>query len=249
VPPGKFLFRRRNLVFPVAFLGVALVDRPRYPFESAAADAALDALGLGVAAAGQGLRALVIGLAYIRRGGRDGQVHADALVQEGVFAHCRNPLYLGNILVFLGLATVLNSWAGWLLGVPAVLFAYMAIVAAEEEFLHRRFGAEYEDYCRRVRRFWPSGRGLRQTLAGFAFDWRRVVKKEYGSTFAWAAAALAVLGWERIANGRGEEVRDRWPLWAATWGLLFAGWGVARFLKKTRRLDTPRDAAEEAGRR
>ena len=53
---GNVLFRRRNLIFPVAFLGVLLLDRPRYPFGSPRADLFLDALGVLVALAGQVIR-------------------------------------------------------------------------------------------------------------------------------------------------------------------------------------------------
>jgi len=232
---GNTLFRHRNHLFPLAFLVVLFADRPRYPFGSARADLVLDAIGIAIILSGQAIRALVIGLAYIQRGGRSGRVHADALVQEGVFAHSRNPLYLGNILVFVGLFVVVNSPAGWLIGIPAVLFSYVAIVAAEEAFLHQRFGAEYDAYCQRVNRFWPSWRGLRQTLEGFRFDWSRIVKKEYGSTFAWATTLLLVLAWERIANGDAAAVRSHWWRYAGIWLGLGAAWFAARRYKKSRR--------------
>ena len=45
---------------------------------------------------------LTIGYEYIVRGGRQGKVYAEDLVQGGVFAHSRNPLYLGNLLIIVG---------------------------------------------------------------------------------------------------------------------------------------------------
>jgi len=231
---GDWLFRWRNYVFPVTFVAVLLVDRPRLAGGSPAWDRWMDVLGIAVAAAGQGVRALVIGLAYVRRGGKDGKVHADTLVQEGVFAHSRNPLYFGNLLVFLGLTIALNSPAAWLLGMPAVLLAYSAIVAAEERFLRGRFGAEYEAYCARVPRYVPSLTGLGDTLRGTPFDWRRVIRKDYGTAFSWMTAVLLVLVRERAANGM--DLRRSWPLYAAVWLLVVAGWAAARFLKKSGRL-------------
>ena len=58
-----------------------------------------------------------------------------------------------------------------------------------------KFGAEYEDYCRRVPRFWVDFRGLRQTAEGLVFNWSLVARKEYGTTFYWIACAIALLIW------------------------------------------------------
>ena len=74
---------------------------------------------------------LVIGLVYITRGGQNRQVWADALVDRGMFAHSRNPLYVANLLLFLGLAIVHNGWAMYLIVLPFFVVAYVCIVAAE----------------------------------------------------------------------------------------------------------------------
>jgi protein-S-isoprenylcysteine O-methyltransferase Ste14 len=236
VRAGNWLFRWRNLVFPATFVLLLAAGRPRFPRGDPALDAAMDGLGVAVVLLGQALRAAVIGLVYIRRGGKDGKVHADTLVTEGIFAHSRNPLYVGNFLVVLGLLIVLNSPAGWAIGLPGVLFVYAAITRAEEAFLRGKFGAAYEEYCRRVPRFVPSLRGLGRTLRAREFDWRKVIRKEYGSTFAWATFVIVLLLRERFANGAGEQVREAWPAWAAVWGALVVLYGVARFLKKKTRV-------------
>ncbi|HMB69807.1 MAG TPA: isoprenylcysteine carboxylmethyltransferase family protein [bacterium] len=232
VRAGNWLFRWRNLVFPLTFVILLLTGRPRFPAGDPRLDLAMDGLGVAVAMLGQILRAAVIGLVYIRRGGKDGKVHADTLVTEGIFAHSRNPLYVGNFLVVLGLLIVLNSPAGWTIGLPGVLFVYAAITRAEEAFLRGKFGAAYEDYCRRVPRFLPRMAGLGRTLGAHDFDWRKVIRKEYGSTFAWMTFVILLLIRERVANGAGEQVRESWPAWAAAWASLVLLYGIARFLKK-----------------
>jgi protein-S-isoprenylcysteine O-methyltransferase Ste14 len=193
---GRFFFRYRDAVFPLVFLAIAVSTRARWPFQDRVYDRFLNALGIAVALAGQVLRALVIGLAYIRRGGRNRQVHADELVQEGIFAHARNPLYLGNLLGLMGLLIIHNSPAGYLVGPPFYALAYWTIVTAEEDYLTRRFGEEYLQYCRRVPRFLPSLRGLRTTVTGMRFDWRRLLRKEYGTTFTGLTAILLLLIWD-----------------------------------------------------
>jgi protein-S-isoprenylcysteine O-methyltransferase Ste14 len=237
---GNFLFRGRNLVFPLVFFAIAAVSRPRAPFSNEGADLVLDGIGIAVAVAGQTLRAVVIGLAYIRRGGKDGKIHADRLVTDGFFAHSRNPLYLGNMMIVFGLLLVLNSLVGYLVGVPFFYLAYLSITFAEEEFLEKRFGPEYTAYRERVNRFLPSFPGLGATMRSMSFDWGRLIRKEYGSTFLWITTAIAILLWERGVRVGWHSMGHRAPMLAAIWAATLAAYLLARYLKKTGRLSAAR---------
>lgn len=67
---------------------------------------------------------------YIKRGGRNRRVFARGLVTEGVVAHCRNPMYLGHLLLVAGsLALCGNPWA-LAAGLGFFAFAYGATIAA-----------------------------------------------------------------------------------------------------------------------
>lgn len=228
-PLGRFFFKFRDFLFPVVFLGLALASEPG----GGPWDRALDLLGILVALAGQLLRAVVIGFAYIRRGGKDKQVYAESLVQEGVFAHSRNPLYLGNFLALVGFCLVHDSALCYLVGIPFFAFAYLAIVAAEEEYLHGKFGADYEAYCRRVPRFIPSFARLGATLGGMSFDWKRLVRKEYGSTFAGLTLILALLVWDEYRLHGPDSARGLLPGVLSVWAVLVCGYLTARVLKKS----------------
>src|SRR6185295_9699212 len=98
----------------------------------------------------------------------------------GIYHHCRNPMYVGNVLIAVGLAVASNSWSTILIAVPSVLLAYSAIIAAEERYLAEKFGDAYADYCRDVPRWFPRLRGLAKTLGDSRFHWRRLIVKEYG---------------------------------------------------------------------
>ena len=206
---GEFVFRYRNLLFPAVMGLVFLVFRPVYPHGGAAADRWLDALGVLVGLAGEGVRAAVVGLAYIKRGGLNKRVHADTLVVEGVFAHSRNPLYVGNLLMLLGLLIVHNNPWVYLLGGAFFLLSYRAIVAAEERFLGAKFGDAYRDYCRRVNRWLPDPRGFGGTLASMEFNWRRVVLKEYSSFTSWVVTVCLLLAWAALRNQGPESAAPR----------------------------------------
>lgn len=239
ISAGRFFFRARNIFFPVAILVLLLLSPPRLSFASAGLDRGVDALGVFVALVGQAIRVLVIGLAYIQRGGRGGKVHADELVVDGVFAFSRNPLYVGNILVLAGIFLVANSPALTFVGIPLFAFIYASIVAAEEEFLGAKFGAAYADYCRRVPRFLPRDPAFLGVARSMQFDWRRVLRKEYGSTFTWMTIMLGLFLWEAyIARGT-SGMRAALPKIGALWTLVIVSYGVVRALKKTGRLRTP----------
>ncbi|HET7036153.1 MAG TPA: isoprenylcysteine carboxylmethyltransferase family protein [Thermomicrobiaceae bacterium] len=76
-----------------------------------------------------------------------------SLVTSGPFRYSRNPLYLGMTAIYLGITALANSlWP--LLLLPAVQRVMNEqIVPGEESYLARRFGAEYAEYRRRVRRW------------------------------------------------------------------------------------------------
>ena len=77
----------------------------------------------------------------------------DALIEEGPYRLSRNPLYVGLLVLYVGLALLAPSlWALVLSPVAALLLLWGAILP-EERYLHERLGAPYDDYTRRVRRW------------------------------------------------------------------------------------------------
>lgn len=237
IPLGNFFFRYRNYLFPLLLLVALLFARPEFFRDRWTADLGLTLLGILTALAGQALRALTIGYRYIKRGGLAKKVYAETLVTQGVFAHCRNPLYVGNFLIFLGILLIVHAPLLYLIGLPFFILAYAAIVAAEENFLRTKFGAEFERYCGRVNRFWPRWQGFRASVADMRFDWRRVLNKEHTTTLVWIVAAVVLRGWKLYAI-QGWAALGEIMTWAI--GLLpfLAAYGVIRTLKKTGRLDS-----------
>ena len=221
---GNFLFRYRNGLFPAFYLLLALSGPKVFDDYRLAV-----AIGISLAAIGQFIRAATIGLAYIVRGGKDRQVYARHLVQEGIFAHCRNPLYLGNFLILCGLGFAANSVWFFVIGLPLFALSYVGIIAAEENYLRGKFGGEYDDYCARVNRFLPRLTGLPATLQSMEFKWRRLLVKEYGSAYAWMAGMLLVM----LKNLWGEAEPIVWTL-EGLLVMLTLAYACVRYLKKRR---------------
>ena len=82
-----------------------------------------------------------------------GNVGAPEVIVSGPFAYVRNPLYVGNMLTYIGVGVMSNALFPWLVSAAAVYFAfqYFQIVLAEEEFLVNEFGVGYVEYKRMFR--------------------------------------------------------------------------------------------------
>lgn len=75
------------------------------------------------------------------------------LVERGVYRFTRNPMYLSMLLIIFGAALIAGAfWSLFsvVLGWAALNFF---VIAPEERYLQRRFGADYDFYCSRVRRW------------------------------------------------------------------------------------------------
>jgi protein-S-isoprenylcysteine O-methyltransferase Ste14 len=76
-----------------------------------------------------------------------------AIVSEGVFQLTRNPMYLGMVVIYVGIALLIRSpWALVLLPL-VVLGVDRLVIAKEERYLRGKFGETYGNYCSKVRRW------------------------------------------------------------------------------------------------
>ncbi len=187
---GNFFFKYRNWVFVPLYLALFIpsADLLTEPYHFW-----LLFSGLLITVSGQAIRGATIGLAYIKRGGKNKKVHAVNLVTEGIFNHCRNPLYVGNILMLIGVGILSNSLLFVSLIIPSFLFIYQAIVLAEENFLRGKFGAEFDAYCARAHRWIPDFHGLKATFDSMEFNWRRWLVKELSTQFVWLMGITLII--------------------------------------------------------
>ena len=86
-----------------------------------------------------------------------GNVGGTYLIISGPFAHLRNPLYLGNILMYTGIGIMSFALFPWLQVVGLIFFSlqYHIIINEEERYLKTTFGKQFENYVLNVRRFIP----------------------------------------------------------------------------------------------
>ena len=170
---GNFFFKYRNWIFIIFYAALFIPSWPLFSPKQFGSHYYVwpIVIGLVTTCLGQLIRGLTIGLAYIVRGGKEGKPYAEGLVTEGIFSHCRNPLYVGNILMLLGVGILANSLFYVAIMIPVFLFIYQAIVLAEENFLRGKFGPGFDAYCKKVNRWFPNLRGIGKTFSSMQFNW------------------------------------------------------------------------------
>lgn len=233
------------------YLCLVVFTRPGLFLGSAQFDKYACVLGALLALAGQTFRILVIGFAYIIRGGRDGKVYAESLVQTGFYAHSRNPMYVGNYLILVGFVLLYGSLWGYVVVLPFFTLVYYAIVTNEESYLKEKFGPEYGEYAARVNRFIPDLRGIRGSLQSYHYDWKKALSKDYGTLSLLLSGILIVLIWKDLTLFGYEQTTNEIKIMVFMFVPIIIFYGTARYLKKSGRLDSEasrKKLAAEGGR-
>jgi len=238
---GNWLFRWRSFLPLVLFFGaipVVLFGDVSWNTMSAAPDASWvwPLVCLAVGMAGQKVRGLCVG--YTPRGtsGRntkEGQV-AESLNTKGMYSMCRHPLYLGNLLMWLGIVMYMGHL--WFAVAFLLVYAlyYERIMFAEEAFLRVKFGQAYLDWSVDVPSFWP--RNLKWVAPDVEFSLRNVLKREYNGFFA-VFLSLAMVS----AGKTYVHITQDWdavlhPFWQAALMGSFAIFFLLRSLKRYSRV-------------
>ncbi|MDB5190556.1 MAG: isoprenylcysteine carboxylmethyltransferase family protein [Segetibacter sp.] len=233
---GNFFFKYRNWLFIILYLLLFVPSSQLFCEDKFGGNYYLWPLviGLAITISGQLTRGATIGLAYIIRGGKDGKVYAEELVTAGIFNHCRNPLYVGNILMLLGVGVLSNSLLYVLIIMPLFMFIYHTIVLAEEKYLLNKFGEAFQLYCNRVNRWVPSLKGIATTFATMHFTWKRWLVKEYNTQFVWLTGITLIIlfKYPQLTNFNSEK---RTFVLALILPLLLVYYLTIRYLKKSGR--------------
>lgn len=207
---GRWLFRWRSYPPLLMIIVVVLALRDfRYPAESHAFDLAWEILCLGVALVGVGIRAATLGRVPGGTSGRSTRsLGAEVLNTVGLYSVVRHPLYLGNYLMWVGPAMFVRSWTVLVIVTLGFWLYYERIMFAEEEFLRRRFGAEYEDWASHTPAFIPRFSGWRPWILPFSIS--AVLRRESSGFFGLIAVFAAIEVASDVAVS-GRIIAD--PLW------------------------------------
>jgi len=186
---GTWLFRFRGIL-PLIILGFGFYEYlmtelhpERYPLEETPYEIYFEFFCLAVSLLGLGVRIMTVGYTPANTSGRNVKEQvADQLNTTGMYSIVRNPLYVGNFLMWLGIAMLtMNIWF-----VAAFVFMYWIyyerIIYAEEQYLIRKFGDHYTDWAAQTPCFIPRFKGY--VCPALKFSWKKVIKKEKNGLLA-----------------------------------------------------------------
>jgi protein-S-isoprenylcysteine O-methyltransferase Ste14 len=164
---GLFVFAHRALVGLLPVVIAALFVRPTYP--KSTGELVLKMISASLIIGGVVLRAWSAGCAGKHT--RTPTIEGGKLATGGPYAFVRNPIYVGSMVLGVGMVGIIGDWRMTPFCVGTFAALYFVIIPAEEEFLQRTYPLEYKLYRKNVGRIlprlkpWP---GAQQT----PFDWQ-----------------------------------------------------------------------------
>jgi protein-S-isoprenylcysteine O-methyltransferase Ste14 len=224
---GNWLFRRRGwlpviiLVLGAGYLFIA--NRSVIYF-----NLTWELICVFVSVAGELIRSYTVGYVPRNTSGRNVlDQMADELNTSGIYSIVRHPLYVGNFLMWLGPVLFLRSVWCVIIFVLAYWIYYERIIFAEEQYLRRKFGEDYDTWAFKVRSVIPRFRNF--TRADLAFSFRNVIKREYNS-IANLFIVFAILDVIRNIAVTGKFYME--PLYITLLVAALIYWAVVRYLVK-----------------
>lgn len=178
---------------------------------------------------GQAIRAITVGTTPRGTSGRNRDAQeAETLNTKGIYSIVRHPLYVGNYLMWAGIALFTLSIPYFIIMSLLFCLYYERIMFAEERYLERKFGDEFREWANRVPAFFPSTGDHRPS--GIPFSMKTVLRREYSGILA------AVIGFLFVSVLRRYDTIDIWyitngELWILGATVVFT-FGL-RIIKKT----------------
>lgn len=229
---GQWLFRHRSWL-PLVPLALVLALLPWAPDPRLSPQPFWwDALCVGLSLTGVLVRALTIGTKPRGTSGRNRRAQvASRLNTTGMYSIVRHPLYVGNALMWAGVALYPRMWTAAVLAAAFFWIYYERIMYAEEEFLRRQHGDEWKEWAAATPAFFPDfSRWVRPDLP---FALRAVLAAEYPGFLGLAASFMVIRTASDLIFLHRVEPH---PFWLALFGGAVVGYGVLRTLRKRTRL-------------
>lgn len=227
---GDFCFDKRGLQF-LPYIFVILLEFKS--FTEAKECVPFEILCFAITFAGILIRILTI--AYVPEGtsGRNrGTQIAETLNTKGAYSVVRNPLYVGNFFIFLGITMMTQNITVIIFNSLLMLVIYSLIVLREENFLLNKFGETYRNWCERVNCFIPSFKNFEKTERKFSL--KKVIKNEHDT---WLTTVAAFMGIEVLKGYFEVHTFFLIPIWTYIGIGTVVLWFISKRMKKAQLLN------------
>lgn len=190
---GKFLFMIRGTYIYATIIGAAIIawcTRDSGPFDSVSADCIWWYAGIAVASLGALIRIKTSGHAALGTSGRTKMAaEAAELNTTGPYSLVRNPLYVGRIVNYTGMAMLSGSWVYAALVYLISVLIYERVAVYEENFLRGEFGEAHTNWAKNVPFLLPRLSGW--VTPKYKFWWKRMIWREKQKLFLLATSIFA----------------------------------------------------------
>ena len=227
---GTWLFRWRSYV-PLILLPLIVLELAEHNFYLGDSPQIELFYGLGcflISLGGLLIRAIALGYAQPGSSGRNTREQiADHLNTKGIYSVVRHPLYLGNVIMMLGVLLFTKSVMLALAGTLFYLLFYERIIAAEERFLLSRFGDTYREWAESTPAIWPRFSGWQSP--SYPFSMRTAIKGEF---YGFTALTCVMLAMDLLKNWFVEGRIGTDILWLVLVAISLVAFVVLRHLRK-----------------
>lgn len=176
---GNWIFRHRSYL-PLGLILILIYAMRDYTYmrNNFHVNLLWEFFCLFIAFAGLTVRVFTVGYVPEGTSGRNtrGQV-ADVLNTTGIYSVVRNPLYLGNFLIWFAAGLLTRDWWVSVFIITTFYFYHERIVFAEEEYLRRKFGHEYLQWAKVTPAFIPNLKLWTPPVMDFSL--KTVIRREY----------------------------------------------------------------------
>lgn len=189
---GGLFFRWRSyLPLFMVLLFLAALPYYRNPFENPYAERLWELGCLAISFIGLGIRFFTVGFVPGGTSGRNTMEQvAASLNTTGMYSMVRNPIYLGNLFIWLGLSLFIKTWWFTTLIVLFFMIFYERIIFAEERFLRDKFGESFLSWAEHTPAILP--RLKNWNPPALPFSWKSALNREY-STFYSIIVSFTIL--------------------------------------------------------
>ncbi|NLX98055.1 MAG: DUF1295 domain-containing protein [Rhodopirellula sp.] len=207
---GNWLFRWRSYL-PLLLFVPLVVEMHRSPSPIAGGwfEMGRQAVCFAISMVGFALRVFTVGHTPPGTSGRTTRRQkAASLNTTGAYSLLRHPLYLANLLMWLGIALSCCTWSLLVIFLLAFSLYYERIMFAEEEYLRRRFGPQFEQWAATTPAFLP--RIANWTPPSQSFSMRKILRKEYSGLFAVVAGFCLARAFEHATAEKRLFIEPAW---------------------------------------
>jgi len=177
---ANLCFRYRAIsIVPVILLVYFLFD----PIDPGRYNLPVNIAGFVISLSGGLIRMISVGFSKPVTSGRQNYLTAENLNTSGLYSLVRNPLYVGNFLIYNGILIAYSSIFGYVVVNLFFLINYYFIIHSEEVYLRGQFGEAFEKYMASVPRVVPNFRNYKKNESNFRFF--KVILREKNTTFYW----------------------------------------------------------------